>query len=96
MIFLDAQLSPHLANWITENFNLPAYSASFKGMIQSSDLEIFNYARQNNFIVITKDEDFVKLLDRHGPPSKIIWLTCGNSSNNYLKQLFSFKKPLNY
>ena len=31
--------------------------------------------------MITKDRDFVELLGRLGPPPKIIWITCGNTSN---------------
>lgn len=30
---------------------------------------------------MSKDSDFLNLLDRHGPPLKIIWVTCGNTSN---------------
>ncbi len=89
MIFLDAQLSPHLAVWITDHFKIETVSASCLGMLRASDSEIFSYARENNLIIITKDEDFIKLLDRFGPPPKIIWLTCGNTSNSYLKELFS-------
>lgn len=37
---------------------------------------------------MTKDEDFVSLLEQKGPPPKIIWITCGNTSNAYLKDLF--------
>jgi predicted nuclease of predicted toxin-antitoxin system len=29
------------------------------------------------------------LLDRFGAPPKIIWLTCGNTSNERLKQIFT-------
>jgi len=29
------------------------------------------------------------LLDRLGPPPKIIWLTCGNTSNKRLKEILS-------
>ncbi len=89
MIFLDAQLSPHLAIRITEHIKIDTVSASYLGMTRSNDSEIFSYARENDLIIITKDEDFIKLLDRFGPPPKIIWLTCGNTSNSYLKELFS-------
>ncbi len=38
---------------------------------------------------MTKDSDFVSLLDRFGSPPKIIWLTCGNTSNSNLKIILS-------
>ncbi|CAN5856498.1 hypothetical protein BH20ACI4_BH20ACI4_24250 [soil metagenome] len=34
---------------------------------------------------MTKDSDFLLLLDRFGTPPKVIWLTCGNTSNANLK-----------
>ena len=40
---------------------------------------------------MTKDNDFCDLLYRLGPPPKIIWPTCGNTSNQGLKNiLFKF------
>jgi len=29
------------------------------------------------------------LLSQFGPPPKIIWITCGNTSNEAIKQIFS-------
>jgi hypothetical protein len=36
-------------------------------------------------VVVTKDEDFVRLLERHGPPPQIVWVTCGNVRNAALR-----------
>ena len=36
---------------------------------------------------MTKDSDFVLLLERFGPPPQVIWLTCGNTSNARLKAI---------
>ena len=38
---------------------------------------------------MTKDSDFVLLLDRFGTPPQIIWLTCGNTSNASLKEILT-------
>ncbi len=38
---------------------------------------------------MTKDSDFVSLLERLDSPSKIIWLTCGNTSNANLRYILS-------
>jgi predicted nuclease of predicted toxin-antitoxin system len=38
---------------------------------------------------MTKDSDFVSLLERFDSPPKIIWLTCGNTSNANLKIILS-------
>jgi predicted nuclease of predicted toxin-antitoxin system len=36
---------------------------------------------------MTKDRDFVRLLDELGAPPKVIWITCGNTSNLRLKEI---------
>ncbi len=91
MIIVDAQLSPHLAAWISKDLGFNSSSASFLGLLNSSDSEIFHFAREKNAVVMTKDSDFVSLLDRFGPPPKVIWVTCGNTSNLKMKKLLKSK-----
>lgn len=89
MIWIDAQLSPVIAVWIGENFNIEAFALRELNLRDAEDEEIFRQARTAGAIVITKDSDFVSLLDRFGAPPKIIWLTCGNTSNANLKIILS-------
>ncbi len=42
---------------------------------------------------MTKDSDFVDLVDRLGAPPQIIWLTCGNTSNARLQEILSLVLP---
>ncbi|HLP95531.1 MAG TPA: DUF5615 family PIN-like protein [Saprospiraceae bacterium] len=88
MLLIDAQLSPGLALWITNNFSLECYSVGYLGLRDATDFEIFQKARELNAIVLTKDEDFVKLLHQLGSPPKVIWLTCGNTSNARMRIIF--------
>ncbi|MGE4296201.1 MAG: DUF5615 family PIN-like protein [Campylobacterales bacterium] len=87
MLWLDAQLSPALALWVAERFELDTRSAYGLGLRGATDREIFEQARLTNATVMTKDRDFVDLLDRHGPPPKVIWITAGNTSNANMKLL---------
>ncbi|TLU97851.1 DUF5615 family PIN-like protein [Dyadobacter luticola] len=89
MIILDAQLPPALAPWIFSNFQIICYSAAFLNLSNAEDREIFFHAREKNAIVITKDDDFVTLLNRHGSPPKVIWLTCGNTSKGRLMEILT-------
>ena len=61
------------------------------GLRDSSDRAIFEAARIANAILISKDSDFVELVLKHGPPPKLIWVTCGNVSNAYLQTLCKSK-----
>jgi predicted nuclease of predicted toxin-antitoxin system len=53
------------------------------------DYEIFNEARKQNVAVMSKDDDFIDLVEQHGPPPQIIWVTCGNTSNAKMRQILS-------
>ncbi len=88
-LWIDAQLSPQIASWISDNFDLHAIAIRDLGLRDAEDDEIFDRARDDNAIVLTKDRDFLELLGRYGPPPKVIWLTCGNTSNGVLQQILS-------
>ena len=55
--------------------------------------EIFEAARQEKAVVMTKDSDFVLLLDKLGAPPQVIWATCGNTSNARLKDVLTKTLP---
>jgi predicted nuclease of predicted toxin-antitoxin system len=88
-IWIDAQLSPAIAAWIRQNFSIDAVALRDIGLRDAEDEEIFIAAKSAGVVVMTKDADFLDLLDRHGAPPQIIWLTCGNTSNAHLKQILS-------
>lgn len=87
-LWIDAQLSPYLAAWIEAEFQIESRSVKSLNLRDATDLEIFTAAQQAKATIVTKDSDFVELLYRHGSPPKVIWLTCGNTSNRALKTLF--------
>lgn len=89
-LWIDAQLSPALAPWITTHFpEIEALSVKHLGLRNAEDPEIFEAARSAKTVVMTKDNDFVQLLEQHGPPPKVIWITCGNTSNARMKMILS-------
>ena len=93
IVWIDAQLSPNLATWLTEHYDVEAFSARWLGLRDAKDHEIFAKAREVGAIVMTKDSDFVALLEKEGPPPQILWITAGNTSNAHLRNLFN--KTLN-
>ena len=87
IIWLDAQLPPALAGWVQSTFGVDASALRDMGLRDATDQEIFRAAKAAGAIVMTKDSDFVTLQLRYGAPPQIIWLTCGNTSNRYLREL---------
>jgi predicted nuclease of predicted toxin-antitoxin system len=86
-LWLDERLSPQLTDWITRTFGIEAISIRDLGLARAKDREVFDAARRADAIVLSKDADFVGILERLGPPPRLIWLTCGNTSNANLRRL---------
>ena len=88
-IWIDAHLSPAIATWITGTFGVTAVALRDLGLRDAEDLEIFEAAKAQRVIFMTKDSDFVDLVERLEAPPQIIWLTCGNTSNARLREILS-------
>lgn len=91
MIWIDAHLSPAISIWITATFGISALALRDIGLRDAEDAEIFEAAKAQVITFIIKDSDFVDLVNRFGQPPQIILLTCGNTSNNRLKEILSSK-----
>jgi predicted nuclease of predicted toxin-antitoxin system len=92
-IWIDAQLSPAIAKWIRDKFQIEAIAVRDIGLRDATDSEIFAAARNEAAVVLTKDADFPELLRAKGAPPKVIWLTCGNTSNARLKSILRKRLP---
>lgn len=47
-------------------------------MLNKEDTEIWQYAKQNDFLIVTFDADFYEISLTQGFSPKIIWLRTGN------------------
>ena len=65
-LWLDAQLSPALCPWLRQMFDLEAIPIRDVGLLEAEDPDIFERARAEADVVMTKDRDFVDLLERLG------------------------------
>ncbi|MCC5804684.1 MAG: DUF5615 family PIN-like protein [Opitutales bacterium] len=88
-IWVDAHISPGVAAWINETFPHEASSLRARGLRDADDLTIFERARSEDVVFITKDSDFVSLVEVRGAPPKVIVLRCGNTTNQRLREIFS-------
>ncbi len=84
---------PAIAIWITSTFGITALALRDLGLRDAEDPEIFEAAKAQGVIFMTKDSDFVDLVNRLGSPPQIIWLTCGKTSNARLREILSSTLP---
>jgi predicted nuclease of predicted toxin-antitoxin system len=89
IVWLDAQLPPAVAPWLGRTFQLEVKAVRDLGLRDAKDKEIFEAARQAKAVVATKDIDFVQLVERLGQPPQILWLTCGNTTNDRLRSILT-------
>jgi len=92
-LWVDAQLAPGIATWLSAVFCVTARALRELGLRDARDRDIFLAARAAGATVLTKDADFVRLLEQLGPPPAVLWLTLGNTSNERLRSVLAHHWP---
>ena len=54
---------------------------------RATDEEVWDYACDNGFTIVTQDSDFNERSIVYGYPPKVIWLRAGNTSTQNIKRL---------
>ena len=85
-LLFDQNISPRILKILPKQFS-KCQQVRFVGLEDSSDFEIFQFARENDFAVVTFDSDFVDLNAMHGTPPKIVYLNTGNLTTNNITEL---------
>ena len=93
-IWVDAQLSPLIAQWLRSTYGIDVVAVRDLRLRDARDRDIFLSAREAKAILLTKDRDMVDLVTQLGSPPQILWLTCGNTSNEKLKTILASAWPV--
>lgn len=94
-LLIDANISYRLVKLLSES-NIDSLYVSKTGLPQpAKDSQIWDFAKQNNYTILTFDADFKLLEDLRGFPPKVILFNTGNSSTKYiLKTLLNKLKDI--
>ena len=87
---------PRWHRWLSDTFGVTAHAVRDLGLRDAKDLPIFHAAREAGAVIMSKDSDFVLLLERLGPPPQILWVTCGNTSNARLRDILESLRKVPY
>lgn len=77
----------NLSYKLTEHLKPPGIDASHiknELSIFSLDYEIWEFAKEYEFVILTKDNDFNELSQLLGCPPKVVHLMCGNKKTSYV------------
>jgi predicted nuclease of predicted toxin-antitoxin system len=77
-LLFDENLSSSLVSELQSEFPGSTH-LDLIGMRRSEDRRIWEYAGGDDFVIVSKDNDFRQLSFVLGPPPKVIWLSVGNS-----------------
>ncbi|MDP4011421.1 MAG: DUF5615 family PIN-like protein [Candidatus Roizmanbacteria bacterium] len=58
------------------------------GLHTGSDEEVWNYAKEHGYTIVTQDSDFYDRGLIYGYPPKVVWLRIGNASTKSIEELF--------
>ena len=57
------------------------------GLDRAQDEEVWRFASEHDFTIVTKDSDFSQRAFLRGPPPKVIWIRAGNCSTDAIEGL---------
>ena len=89
---VDNQLPAALCNFLSANGHRSSHVLDLR-MDEASDLGIWDYAIRDNWIVVSKDEDFLHLANRPDDSGRLLWVRIGNCRKQTLLHAFERELP---
>ncbi len=85
-LLFDQNLSRKLSHRLAELFPESSH-VQLHGLADKTDTEIWEFAKANDFCIVTQDADFAERSRLYGSPPKIVWLRCGNATTRETETL---------
>lgn len=86
VLLFDQNISPRLIDKLADLYPASIH-VSMTGMGNALDIEIWQYAYDNDYMIVTKDADFSEFGLVKGFPPKIIWIRRGNCSTQEIETI---------
>ncbi len=85
-LLFDQNISSKVLKTLLQYFS-DSQHVNLTSLRVASDVDIFDFAKKNSYILVTLDSDFVDMNLLRGSPPKIIWLRTGNLTTNHIGNL---------
>ena len=85
-LLFDQNLSPRLARRLVDLYPDSAHVSEF-GLGQAQDVEVWDHARHEDFLIVSKDSDFNDLSLLRGFPPKVVWIRRGNCTTQEIEEI---------
>jgi predicted nuclease of predicted toxin-antitoxin system len=90
-LLLDENLSLRIVPLLQEAFPGTTQVVSV-GLERADDRAIWEFAKKHDYVIVTKDDDFLDLLSVIGYPPKVVLLAWGNCSNQQIVEAMMRRK----
>lgn len=84
-LLFDENLSYKLVDSLQDVFPGSSHVRTL-GLEESNDLEIWELAKTENYVIVSKDSDFHQYSFLYGPPPQVIWISKGNCSTQEIEE----------
>jgi predicted nuclease of predicted toxin-antitoxin system len=91
-LLLDANISWRIVSVLKQHFEDCFHVDNIGLPVPAKDVEIWEYAKKNDLIIVTNDEDFIDYINVRGFPPKIVLLKSGNQSRLFITNLLIQRK----
>ncbi len=78
-LLFDQNLSPRLVRLLSNVYPECSHVQEL-GLDRSTDTEVWNYAAERGYTIVSKDADFHQRSLLLGAPPKVVWIRLGNCS----------------
>ncbi len=85
-LLFDQNLSRKLVTRLAEIYPDSSH-VQFHNLEEKTDTEIWEFAKVNDFCIVTQDADFAEKSHLYGSPPKVVWLRCGNAPSRQVETL---------
>lgn len=85
-LLFDENLSPSLPEQLQDIFPGSVHVHQC-GLGQSDDSLVWEYAKSQGFLIVSKDSDFQDSSMLQGPPPQFIWIKTGNCTTTQIENL---------
>jgi len=85
-LLFDQNLSRKLANHLADIFP-DSSEVQSHNLAEKTDTEIWEFAKANDFCIVTQDADFAERSRLYGSPPQVVWLRCGSTPTSQVEAL---------
>ena len=93
-LLLDANLSWRLLSFLKATFGECIHVNNTSLSHPAKDIEIWQFAKDHGYTIITQDNDFLNFLETKGFPPKVILIKVGNINTDQMKTILLQSKKV--